>query len=173
MILRIALVVLLGISAAEGQPNSHREEQYPFQLEPGDFRFITVMVRQTPEEVDCHFEVLNGTPTVHLELMPLNEFRRFDRGLDHGALASTPEGGKGDCRKIIDMRGEYRIVAINGKHAPPASVMLQVHTSVDPRDVARTLSPERRLTVILVSFAFFFVSVTWSARKLIQGMRPG
>ena len=170
MILRVALVVLLGISAA-GQQNYSGEEPSPLRLDPGDIWYLKVVVRRTPEEVDCHFRMIKGSPTVHLELMSVNEYHRFNRGQTHHALALTPEGARGDCREIIDEPGEYGVVVINEKNAPAASILVQVHTSIDPKDLARTLSPERRLTVILISFAFFFVSVTWSARKLIQGMR--
>jgi hypothetical protein len=108
-----------------------------------------------------------------VELLPMSEFRLFDRGLDHEALALTPDGRTGVFRRIIDTGGRYAVVVVNGKHAPPATVSLQVRTVVNPAasDVAQTLSPRRRLTVILISFAFFFVTVRWSARKLIRGMR--
>ena len=33
------------------------------------------------------------------------------------------------------------------------------------------LDPRRQVTVILLSFAFFFAVVTYSARKLLQGVR--
>jgi hypothetical protein len=33
------------------------------------------------------------------------------------------------------------------------------------------LSPQRRLTVILISFAVFFGIVTWSARKLLAAVK--
>ena len=34
-----------------------------------------------------------------------------------------------------------------------------------------TLPPERRLVVILISFAVFFAIVTWSARRLLRLVR--
>jgi cell division protein FtsB len=37
--------------------------------------------------------------------------------------------------------------------------------------MAKTLSPRRRLTVILISFAFFFVTVAWSGNKLLRAIR--
>jgi hypothetical protein len=152
-----------------------QEKAQSFRLEPnGDYRWQKITIRQTPSQVDCHFEVLSGSPSVHLELLPLSEFRQFDRGLEHETLVVTPDGRNGDFRRIIDVSGEYAVVVVNGKHAPPATVSFEVRTSVNPqaRDTARTLSPERRLTVILISFVFFFVTVTWSARKLLRAMRP-
>jgi hypothetical protein len=175
MLLLLTIAVLLSGTAARAQETPPaRDQGQPFRLEPGDFRWVPFTVRQTPAEVDCHFEVIEGNPSVHVELLPMSEIRLFDRGLDHETMAVTPDGRNGDFRRIIDMTGQYAVVVVNGKRARPATVSLQVRTSVNPAasDVARTLSPRRRLTVILISFAFFFVTVTWSARKLIRGMRP-
>lgn len=173
MIPRITVAMLLTVAAIQAQTNSPGDEGQPFRLGPGDFRWMKIAVRQTPAEVECHFTVIEGNPSVHVELLPMSEFRRFDRGLEHDTLVATPDGRKGDFRRIIDVNGQYAVVVVNGKRSPPATVSLQVRTSLNPKDVALTLSPTRRLTVILISFAFFFVTLTWSARKLIRGMRPG
>lgn len=148
-------------------------QETPFRLQPGDFRWIPFTVRQTPAAVDCHFKVLEGNPTVHVELMPMSEFRLFDSGRDYEKLAVTPDGRDGEFRRIIDMSGRYAVVVVNEKSGRPVTVSLQVRTTLNPAasDVARMLSPERRLTVILISFGFFFATVTWSARRLIRGMR--
>jgi hypothetical protein len=145
----------------------------PFKLAPGDFRWLPLTVRQTPVEVDCRFEVSVGNPTIHVELLPMNEFRQFDRGLEHETLAATPDGRNGGFRRIIDVPGQYAVIVQNARGAPPATVSLHLETNVNPNhaDVARTLSPRRRLTVIAISFAFFFVTVVWSGRKLIRAMR--
>jgi hypothetical protein len=169
----IIIVLLFGGFPAGAQDNSLHEPGQSFRLEPGDFRWVPFTVRHTPAEVDCHFEVIQGNPTVHLELLPMSEFRLFSRGRDYAKLASTPEGRNGAFRRVIDDSGQYAVMVVNGKRAPPVTVALQVRTTVNPvrKDIARTLSPERRLTVILISFAFFFVTVTWSFRKLIGAMR--
>ncbi len=169
MFVRIAITLLsFGLIAGA------QEKGQPFRLEPGDWRWQKITIRQTPSQVDCHFEVLNGGASVHLELLPLSEFRQFDRGLEHDTLVVTPDGRSGDFRRIIDAKGEYAVVVVNEKGAQPATVSFEVRATVNPntRDTARTLSPQRRLTVILISFAVFFVTVTWSARKLLRAMRP-
>jgi len=144
----------------------------PIRLEPGDFRWVPFTVRQTPSEVDCHFAVIRGDGSVHVELLPMSEFRLFSRGREHDTMALTPNGRSGEFRRIVDVRGQYAVVVENARGALPATVLLRVQTNLNPgADVARTLSPTRRLTVILVSFAFFFVTVAWSGRKLIRAMR--
>jgi hypothetical protein len=145
----------------------------PFKLAPGDFRWLPLTVRQTPVEVDCHFDVAGGNPSVHVELLPMSEFRHFDRGLEHETLASTPEGATGAFRRIIDTPGQYAVIVANARSAPPATVSLHLETNVNPNraEVARTLSPQRRLAVIAISFAFFFLTVAISGRKLLRAMR--
>jgi hypothetical protein len=144
----------------------------PFQLEPGDFRWIPFTVRHTPSEVDCRFEVTQGDPSIHVELLPMSEFRLFSRGREHDTMALTPNGKTGEFRRVIDVRGQYAVVVENRRGAPPATVLLHVRTNLDPgADVAQVLSPARRLAVILISFAFFFVTVAWSGRKLVRAMR--
>lgn len=174
MFRRIAIALLSTILTAHaGLAAGAPEKGQPFRLEPGDYRWQTIAIRQTPSQVDCHFEVLSGNPSVHVELLPLSEFRQFDRGEEHETLVVTPNGRNGDFRRIIDVSGQYAVVVVNEKRAPPATVSLEVRTSVNPgdHDTARTVSPQRRLTVIVISFVFFFATVTWSARKLLRAMR--
>jgi hypothetical protein len=166
------LITAAFLLAAAG--NQQQDADQPFQLESGDFRWIPVTVRHTPSEVDCRFEVTQGAPSIHVELLPMSEFRLFSRGREHDTMALTPNGKTGEFRRIIDVRGEYAVVVENTRGAPPATVLLHVQTSLDPgADVAQVLSPARRLTVILFSFAFFFVTVAWSGRKLVRAMRSG
>ena len=57
-------------------------------------------------------------------------------------------------------------------HAPvKVHLRVALDFSVQPEQGVRTLSPERRLAVILISFAVFFGIVTWSARKLLNAAR--
>jgi hypothetical protein len=162
----IAIAFLL--AAGGSQPQASQ----PFRLEPGDFRWVPFTVWQVPSEVDCHFEVVKGNASVHLELLPMSEFRLFDRGQDHDTMAVTPEGRNGNFRRIIDVRGQYAVVVQNARGALPATVLFQVQTNLNPgADVAKTLSPRRRLAVIGISFAFFFATIAWSGRKLIRAMR--
>lgn len=160
------LLLLAAITPAAQAPQS-------FRLEPGDFRWIPFTVHQTPTGVDCRFEVVSGGATVHAELLPMSEFRRFDRGREHDTLAVTPKGRNGAFRRVIDTRGQYALVLVNEKGAEPVTVSFSVETNANPDtgDVATTLSIGRQRIVILLSLAFFLVTVTWSGTKLIGAMR--
>jgi hypothetical protein len=165
--------VLVALALLPAQGAGPQEKGQPFRLQPRDFRWVPFTIRQTPAEVDCHFEVVNGNGSVHAELLPMSEFRLFDRGEDHATLANTPNERSGDFRRVLETPGQYAVVVVNADGASPVSVSLQVRTNVNPqdRDIARTLPPQRRLTVILISFAFFFATVAWSGRKLRRAMR--
>jgi hypothetical protein len=163
--------LLLFVALLLAPAGQSRDPGQPFRLAPGDFRWVPFTVRQTPSEVDCQFEVLRGDSSVHLELLPMSEFRLFDRGEDHDTLALTPKGRTGEFRRIIDARGQYAVV-IENAGAQPATVLLRVETKLNPgADVARTLSPNRRMAVIAISFAFFFGMILWPGLRLFRVMR--
>lgn len=164
------LITAAFLLAAASGPQQDADQT--FRLESGDFRWMPLTVRHIPSEVDCRFEVTQGDPSIHVELLPMSEFRLFSRGREHDTMALTPNGRSGEFRRIVDVRGEYAVVVENKRGAPRATVLLHVRTTLDPgADVARFLSPARRLTVILISFAFFFATVAWSGRKLLRAMR--
>lgn len=167
----MTLFPILLLLFAAGTPNPDQS----FKLEAGDFRWIPFTVRQTPTGVDCRFDVVKGGPTVHAELLPMSEFRRFDRGREHETLALTASARSGEFRRVIDTRGQYAVVVMNDRNAPPVLVSLQLETTLNPGagEMARTLPPQRRLTVVLISLAFFLAVLTWSSRRLIVAMRRG
>ena len=76
----------------------------------------------------------------------------------------------GRLRYYIQDPGDYAVVLDNRESDAPATVRLRV--SLDfagpPGHDPQGISPRRRVTVILVSFAVFFGIVTWSARRLLQ-----
>jgi hypothetical protein len=156
---------LLFLAALSPQPAQ------TYRLESGDYQGIRFVVRQIPTEVDCHFEVGTGGATVHAELLSMNEFRRLDRGRPHEAISLTPDARAGEFRHLIETPGPYVAVIANAKDAEPALVSFTVETTTNPADMSRTLSLERRLTVIGLSVAFFLVTVIWSGRKLMLAMR--
>ena len=70
------MTLLLALLMAQSGQHSTPK---PFQLAPGDYRWVPFTVRQVPTQVDCKFEVLGGDGTVHAELLPMGEFRLFSR----------------------------------------------------------------------------------------------
>lgn len=163
----IAAVALL---AAAGDPSGGAGQLVT--LDPDDFRWVDVTVRQVPAEVDCSYQVVKGDASVHVELLPRSELRAFSRGRDHDTMARTPDERNGEFRRVVDQPGHYVVVLKNARRSRPATVQLNIETNFNPAaDVARTLSPGRRLTVIAISFAVFFATVAWSGHRLLRAMR--
>jgi len=147
------------------------QSKQAFRLEPGEWRWIPLTIRQIPTEVDCRFQVLQGNPSVHAELLPMSEFRQFNRGRKHDTLAVSPDAASGEFRRIVEERGQYAVVIVNQKNAPAATVSLDVSTDLNPSaGIATELPAGRRLAVILISFALFFVTVTWAGMKLLRAV---
>ncbi len=143
-----------------------------FRLAPGDYRWIPFTVRHVPTEVQCSFRVLEGGPTVHVELLPMEEFRRFSRDRDHKTLAVSPDSTKGDFRRIIGEKGQYAVVVKNRAGAGPVKVTLDIATELEPNAdvVAKELNSRQRLVVICVSFLLFFAMVGFSGIKLLRAL---
>jgi hypothetical protein len=164
------LLLAAGDSRHETQPPGNAS--HPIRLEAGDFRWMPFTVRHTPSEVDCSYAVVQGGGTVHVELLPMSEFRAFSRGRGHDTIALTPDGRSGEFKRIIEQRGQYAVVLENAPGAHPVSVVLDVRTNVTPgADIAQTLSDTRRLIVIGISFAFFFGTLAWSGHRLLRAAR--
>ena len=88
----------------------------------------------------------------------------------YGVLASSSNGR---FHYYVVDPDDYAVVLDNRDSDAPAIVHLRVWLDFagPPGIEAGRLTPQRRLTVILVSFAVFFGIVTWSARRLLQAVR--
>jgi hypothetical protein len=62
---------------------------------------------------------------------------------------------------------------VDNRGRPAANVHLRIRLDfgLAPELAVRRLSPGRQLTVIALSCAFFFGVVTYSARRLLKGLR--
>jgi hypothetical protein len=73
----------------------------------------------------------------------------------------------------VPERGVYVVLLDNRASSRPAAAQLLVSLDFAARlgpPVTR-LSPPRQITVIAISFAVFFAIATFSARRLLRGMR--
>jgi hypothetical protein len=147
-------------------------EHQAFRLEPGDYRWVPFTIKQTPTEVDCKFEVLQGGLELRVELLPMSEFRLFSRGREHSTLVVMQQHS-GAFRRIIDQPGQYAVV-LKDIASQAETVSLELNTDVNPNAgaIARELPARRRLTVILVSFGLFFVIVSVSGLWLVRSIKP-
>jgi hypothetical protein len=143
-----------------------------YQIPADKWQYVPVVLHQKQAMVYASYTVESGPPQVRLALMRHQDVERLRDELPHGVIEETDLGASGSFVPHVCGPGEYAVVVDNQGDAP-ASVHLRVWLdfAVPPgREVTR-LSPRRQLVVILLSFGTFFGIVTWSARRLLRGIK--
>jgi len=144
-----------------------------YQIPANEWRYVEVSLKQQPALLSAELESRAGSREVRAALLRREDLDRLRNNHPYGVLASTPPGPLGQLRYYVRDPGEYAVVVDNRDSDAPVTVRLRVwldFTGPIGHDAGR-LSPQRQLTVILVSFAVFFGIVTWSARRLLQSVR--
>jgi hypothetical protein len=166
-----AILLLLAASTLAAAPGAAILTDDVYQLEPGDWRWIRFDIRQRPATVVCNFETVGAQGPVRAELVSRRDLERIRQRKSHDPIAETPIHSSGVLNRYIQDPGEYAAL-IENKGTRPMTVHLVVSLSfTPPKPVARTLTPTRRLSVILISFVSFFAIVTFSARALLRAMK--
>jgi hypothetical protein len=144
-----------------------------YTIPPTEWRYVEVQLRQTPVAVNCNFRVVSKDAQVRVALLSKGDLDRLRLDQPHGFLAATQPSSSGILSYHLQRAGEYAVVVDNRALRAPVRVHLQVvlDFSGRPEQGVGYLSRERRLAVILISFAVFFGIVTWSARKLLRATR--
>ena len=142
------------------------------QVPAGDWRFVQVSLKQRAAFVSADYRVESG-PDVRLALLPREDLEGLRKDLPDSVLAVTAPATAGRLRYPVSLRGSYAILIDNREGSSAALVRTRAFLDFGARpapDVIR-LSPRRQLTVIAISFAVFFAIVSYSARRLLQGIR--
>ena len=144
-----------------------------YRIPANEWRYVEVSLRQQPALLSAELQSQAGSREVQAALLRRADLNRFRGDHPYGVLASTAPGPVGRLRYYISDPGDYAVVLDNRENDAPAAVRLHVWLDFSGRPgyASETLSPQRRLTVILISFAVFFSIVTWSARRLLQAVR--
>jgi hypothetical protein len=144
----------------------------------GDWRYVEVGLKQRPAFVSADYTVEPGSGEVRLALMERDQLERLPGkpvggALPDGVLAITGAGRSGRLRYRAPVRGEYAVVIDNrlGSRAAAAHLRVSLDFGGRPGLEVTRLSPARQLTVIMITFAVFFAIVSYSARRLLQGIR--
>jgi hypothetical protein len=151
-----------------------------YQIAPGEWKqdnpiaIVPVDLRQQPATVIAHYEVQSGGDQIRIALMTRDDLERLREDAPHGVIAVTEPGKSGGFEYRVRHRGSYAVVVDNrSARGKPSTVRLRVALEFAPTgvpDVTR-VSPQRQLTVIALSFLFFFSVVTYSARRLLRATR--
>lgn len=166
-----AILLLLAASSLATAAGTAVLADDTYQLPPGDWRWIRFEIHQRPATAFCRFDTIGEPGTVRMELVSRADLELFKQHKSHSSLAATPSTASGAVNQYIEQPGEYAAIVENNSNRPAAVHLLLSLSFPPPRPVARTISPTRRLTVILVSFGMFFAIVTFSARALLKAMR--
>ena len=139
-----------------------------YQIPANDWSFFDLGLRPRSALIKADFAVEAGPP-VQLLLMEQADLERLNRAETHGMVLSTAVGPAGRLEVRIGKAGDYAVVVENRSgRAETSKVRLRVSSDFAE---AATLSPQRQLTVLAISFAAFFGIVTYSARRLWQAVK--
>ena len=153
--------------------SSSREELFEETptIARGKWQYFPVSLRQQPATVEASFEVQSGSRKVRLALLTHADEERMDADAPYGVLTATPIGARGSLRFRVRRPDDYAIVVDNREGDRDTTVL--VRASLDfaraGPDVTRA-SPERQVTVIVLSFLFCFGVVTYSARRILRAI---
>jgi hypothetical protein len=139
----------------------------PFDIPAHEWRYDSELgLHQRAATVIADYQVKSGGP-VRLLLMTHEDEERMSDGKPHGTMLSVGPGASGRLHYAVRQPGDYALVVDNRENSLPARVHLRVWLDFPP---VTGISPQRQLTVILLSFAFFFGVITWSARRLLKNI---
>ena len=141
---------------------------------PGEWRYVELGLKQRPGLIAADFETRGSSPAIRLLLVRREDLDRLRDEPATLALAATAPGASGLIRYHVRIPGSYLVVMDNrASEDQPAEVHLRVSLDFGGRlePHVTTLSPTRQLAVIAISFAVFFAIVSYSARRLLRGIK--
>src|SRR5262245_932168 len=136
-------------------------------IRPHQWREADLDLRERPGRLSVRFDNAADGNQIKVSLIRREDLSRLWKGQPLEVLAELNPAASGHLNYQVPAPGEYSVIVRNLSDGP-ARVHLRIWVNY-PR--VTTLSPERRATVILLSFAFFFATVTFSAQRLLRGMR--
>jgi hypothetical protein len=148
-----------------------------YRIPAGEWRYVELGLNQKPAHVRARYDVRSGPRDVRLALLRAEDVERLRRDEPHGVMAVTTPGKSGVLEYDVIQPGDYAIVvdnrAVSEEGGGPSMVRLAVSLDFAGGHAVETtrITPRRRLTVILVSFAVFFGIVSWSAHRLLRAMK--
>jgi hypothetical protein len=142
-----------------------------YHIPAAEWKYVEINLRQQPAVVSASYDVPGGAANVRLALMTRADLEHFRNDLAHGILALTPIASSGTLNFRVREPSDYVLVVDNRADRDHAAavhlrVALDFGQAVTP--LITTISPRRQITVIALSFIFFFGVVTYSARKLMK-----
>jgi hypothetical protein len=167
----IAFAWILLLAAPTSPSTSVELVDEVYQIPAAEWKYVEINLRQQSALVSASFNVASGSGQVRLALMTRADLEHFRHDLAHGVLALTPIAHSGALTFRVREPSDYVLVVDNRADAiHSASVHLRVALDFGQplTPPIAQITPQRQLTVIALSFLFFFAVVTYSARKLLR-----
>ena len=145
-----------------------------YRIPAGEWRYVELGLRQNTAFVSADFDVRSGSRMLRLALMRRDDLERLREDRPHGVLAVTDPAPKGKLRYQIPVPGDYVVVIDNRtdtEHAAQAPLRVSLDFGRRPGPEITRLAPERQIAVIVISFAVFLGIVSYSAQRLLRGIR--
>jgi hypothetical protein len=162
----IWLAMLWMLSAASpGGEITHRNYSIP----ANEWRYVEVPL-PGPARLTAEYHSVMDGDDIRVMVVRDEDLALLRAEKSIGFIAEAQPGPSGTLECYLPEPGRYAVVVDNREGERAASISLWVKL-----DSARVtfLPRKRQLIVILASFGFFFAVVTWSARKLLSGLRRG
>ena len=135
---------------------------------PSHWKVIDIPVDQPGVDIRCTFEVAERSSSIQAQIVTARNAERFSHGQSFSALASTGFEREGTLHYFAEEPAKYFLLLDNPIEARhPAEVALKIVLDRPDHVAARTLPPEKRHVVVLLSVLFFLAAVAFSARKLM------
>jgi len=165
----LALVCTLALAFASAEELVDQVYTIPAD----EWRYVDLELGQRAARVEAQYDVRSGSDQVRLAVMRRDDLDHLREGLAHGVVEATEPGRAGKLACQVRPPGDY-VVVVDNRMGDGRAAVVRLRIWLDfphAGAVPERLSPQRRLTVILVSFAAFFAIVTWSGRKLLPPVR--
>jgi hypothetical protein len=166
----LALICTLALALA---PAAELVDQV-YTIPADEWRYVELGIGERAALVEAGYEVRGGSDQVRLALMRRDDLEHLRDGLAHGVVEETEPGRSGRLKCEVRPPGDYVVVVDNRMGDGRAAVVrirIRLEFPAGGGGVPERISAQRRLTVILMSFAAFFAIVTWSGRKLLPPLR--
>jgi hypothetical protein len=143
-----------------------------YQVPANEWRYVEISLKQQPALVFATFQVLTGAQQARMALMRRQDLERLRGSQPHGVLAVTPLALSGNFSYYVHEPDDYAIV-VDNRAAKSSAIHLRISLEFggSPGPAVTRLSRPRQLAVILISFAFFFGVVSFSARRLWRAVK--
>jgi len=140
-------------------------ESYTVEVPRGDWSYVDVVAPEANAVVNCEFEVLSDNSEVRLVWIARKDLERFRSGKREAIIEESDFTTEGGMREVAPAAGDYAVVVENRPYAR-STARVQLRVWVQPAAHPHYASPQRRMSVIVISCIGFIAMISFSAYRL-------